>query len=126
MTVAGSLRAMSIKGREFSAAGDADLARKLGGLENEVQPNGDGTARIIQVVVPWKVGGITLTIRDDREDQEYLQEIANSGQEVDITFTFRNNVTYQSKGTIVGEINFQSMAGTAGIECSGGGVMSKQ
>lgn len=124
--ISGSLRGMSIKGREFSATADADLARKLGGVENEVQPNGDLTARIVQTVVPWRVGGITVGIRDDRGDQEFLQEIADSGEEVHITFTFRSNIAYQANGTIVGEIAFNSMAGTAGIECAGGGTATKQ
>jgi len=45
----GSIESITMDGREFAVAADAESQRKLGGFENEVQANGNGTARIIKI-----------------------------------------------------------------------------
>ncbi len=42
--VGGSIESVTLDGRTFAVAADAEAQRKLGGFENEVQANGDGTA----------------------------------------------------------------------------------
>ena len=50
--VGGSIQEVALSGRVFGVAADAEAQRKLGGLENEVMPNGDGmTARLVKT--PW-------------------------------------------------------------------------
>ena len=45
--VGGSIESVTLNGRPFPVAADAEAQRKLGGWENEVQANGDGfTARL--------------------------------------------------------------------------------
>ena len=75
--VGGSIESITLDGRNFAVAADAEAQRKLGGFENEVQSNGDGTARLIKTRVPLSLDGLTLEIDDDRADQEFLQELSN-------------------------------------------------
>lgn len=126
MSVGGSIESVSIDGREFAVAADADGTRKLGGFSNEVQPNGDGSARIIKSRMAWMLGGLTVHVDDNREDQEYLQSIADRKTTVPISVTFASGLTYSGSGTIVEEIEWSSQNTTAGISLSGGGTMTKQ
>ena len=76
--VGGSIESVNLSGREFAVAADAEAQRKLGGFENEVQANGDGTARLIKTRVPLSLDGLTIEIDDDRGDQEFLQDFSRS------------------------------------------------
>ena len=126
MTVGGSIQEVSIKGRTFAASADADATRKLGGFENEVQANGDGTTRTVKMRMPWNFGGLVLDINDARGDQEFLQGIANAEDNVDISITYASGKTYQGTGTIIGEIVTNSQASTAAIEVGGPGEATAQ
>ena len=126
MTVGGSIQEVSIKGRTFAATADADATRKLGGFENEVQPNGDGTTRSVKMRVPWMFGGLVLDINDARGDQEFLQEVADSDVNVDISITLASGLTYQGTGTIVGELAMNTQASTATLEVAGPGKATAQ
>ena len=126
MAVGGSIESISIDGRNFAVASDAEANRKLGGFENEVQANGDGTARIIKTRVPWSLDGVTVEIDDDRGDQEFLQGIADGNAYVPVSMTLASGVTYQGDGIITGEIQTSSQNANAGISLMGPGSMSKQ
>ena len=131
MATGGSIQEISIRGRVFAVAADADASRKLGGFENEVQMNGDGTARIVKTRVAWSIGGLTLSINDNRGDQEFLQEIAD-GVEADddgfytVSATFASGATYQGRGTIVDANEWASQNTTTGVALSGPGNLTKQ
>lgn len=124
--VGGSIEKISIRGRLFAVAADAEANRKLGGFENEVQPNGNGTVRKIMTRVPWLLDGLQVEIDDTRADLEYLQEIADSQELVSITITLANRATYQGTGTITGEIQASSQNTTATISLSGQGSLTQQ
>jgi hypothetical protein len=123
--VGGSIESVAISGRLFAVAADADANRKLGGKENEVQSNGDGTARIIQTRVPWQIDGLTVQVNDDLADQEFLQKIANGKDFVPMEVTFASNVTFRGRGTITGEVQFSTQNATAGITLMGPGEVSQ-
>lgn len=125
-SVGGSIESVSIRGRLFSVAADADTTRKLGGKESEVQPNGDGTARKIFSRVPWSIDGLTIVIDDDRGDHEFLQEVASSADWVTIVITYASGVTYQGTGTVAGEFGNASQSATAGVTLSGPGELTRQ
>jgi hypothetical protein len=125
-TIGGSIEQASIRGRLFAATADADVTRKLGGFENEVQSNGNGTIRIIKIRVPWVLSDVVLEVNDIRGDQEFLQEVADDLDPVDITITLASGLVYQAEGTITGEVNYSTNAGTATVTLSGGGKMTRQ
>lgn len=125
-SIGGSIESISIRGRIFSVAADADTTRKLGGFECEVQPNGDGTARKILTRVPWSIDGLTINIDDDRADHEFLQEVATSSEWVAVAITYASGVTYQGRGTVSGEFGAASQNATAGVTLSGPGELTQQ
>ena len=125
-TTAGSIESVSIRGRLFAVAADADAARKLGGLENEVAANGDGTARILKTRVPWSLTDIEVDVNDDRADQEFLQEIADGKDFVPVTFTLVSGVTYMGRAIITDTIEFSTAKGTAKLAFMGPGKATQQ
>lgn len=124
--VGGSIESISIRGRLFPVASDAEANKKLGGFENEVQANGDGTARLVKTRVPWSIDGLQVEINDARADAEFLQEIADELDFVAITMTLASGVTYQATGTITDEVQSSSQNATATITLSGPGGLSQQ
>lgn len=125
-TVGGSIESVSIDGRLFPVAADADVNRKLGGFENDVQSNGNGTARLVKTRVPWKLDGIALEVNDDRADQSFLQDVANAKDYRVITITFASGHTFQGRGTISGELQRSSQNATSPITLMGPGELTPQ
>lgn len=124
--IGGSIESISIRGRLFPVASDAEASKMLGGFTSEVQANGDGTARLVKSRVPWSVDGLQIEINDTRADHEFLTEIADSLEWVPITITFASGMTYQGTGQIVDEISSSSQSATATIKLSGPGTLSAQ
>lgn len=125
-SVGGSIESVSIRGRTFPVASDADATKKLGGFENEIMANGDGTARIIKTRVPWSIDGLVLVIDDTRADQEFLQEIANGNDYVAISMTLASGFTYEATGIVTGEIGGSTQSATASVTMAGPGELSQQ
>lgn len=124
--VGGSIESVNLKGREFPVAADAEAQRKLGGWENEVQANGDGTARLIKTRVPLSLDGLTVEIDDSRGDHEFLQELSNENDFWPIAITYASGVTYQGTAQITGETQASSQSATASVSFMGPNVLSKQ
>lgn len=124
--VGGSIQSISIRGRIFPVASDAEANKKLGGFENEVQANGDGTARLIKTRVPWSIEGLQIEINDARADHEFLKEIADSQEFVAITMELASGVVYQGDGQIVDEVTASSQNATAEIKLMGPGTLTQQ
>jgi len=122
----GSVESITIQGRTFSMASDADTQRVLGGFTNEIQQNGDGTGRIIKTRVPWSLKGIAVSCDDDLEDQEFLQQINDGNNFVPVVITYSSGESYQGLGVVTGEMQFNSQASTVTLELSGQGALTKQ
>lgn len=126
MAVGGSIQSLTISGRNFAVAADADANRKLGGFENEMESNGDGTAREIKTRVPWSLSDLDVVIDDANEDQEFLQAHADSIGFVPITVTFADGSIYQGSGKVTGENPMSAMGAKASIGIQGEGKLTKQ
>lgn len=125
--VGGSIQEVTLFGRTFGVAADADASRKLGGFTNEVQANGDGyTGRLIKTMTPWSITGLTLEVDDSRGDQEYLQDLADLSDYFPISVTFASGKTYQGRGQIVDELATGNMAQTGSVALSGPGKLTPQ
>ncbi len=125
-SVGGSIESVTLDGRNFSVASDAESQRKLGGFENEVVANGDGTARTIKTRVPLSLDGLTLGIDDDNGDHEFLQGLADSNEFFPIVISFASGISYQGTAQIVGEMQVSSQNATASVSLMGPGVLTKQ
>ena len=124
--VGGSIESVSLNGRPFAATADAEANRKLGGFENEVSPNGDGTARMVKTRVAWALDGIVLTYDDSEGDQEFVQEIADGNGWVPIDVTLASGLTYSGTGTVSGEVQGSSQNASGSVTLSGPGKLAKQ
>jgi hypothetical protein len=122
----GSIESVTLAGRNFAVAADAEAQRKLGGFENEVQANGDGTARLIKTRVPLSIDGLMLEIDDDRGDQEFLQELSDSPDFFPIVISYASGKDYQGTAQIVGETQASSQNATAAVNLMGPGVLTQQ
>lgn len=125
-SVGGSIESITMDGRNFPVAADSEVQRKLGGFENEVLSNGDGTARLIKTRVPLSLDGLTVEIDDDRGDQEFLQGLADRNDYFPIAITYPSGAVYQGAAQLVGENPASSQSATAVVSLMGPGVLSKQ
>lgn len=124
--VGGSIESLTLSGRTFSVAADADSNRKIGGYENEVQANGDTTGRLIKTAVPSSLDGLTVAIDDTRGDAEFLQDLQNAKDFFPVSITYASGVVYQGNMQIVGETQISSQNTTASIALMGSGPLTQQ
>ena len=124
--IGGSIESITLDGQNFAVAGDADTQRKIGGWENEMQANGNGTARMIKTRVPWGLTGVQVVVDDDRDDQSYLQELANRNDSFPIAITYASGAIMVGDGQITGEVQYSNNSSTASLEMAGEGVLSSQ
>lgn len=124
--VGGSIESVTLKGRTFSVGADADVNRKIGGFENDVQSNGDGSARLIKTRVPFKEDGLNISVDDARGDQKFIQDLANLNDFFGTSVTYASGAIWQGNAQIVGEFQYSSQNATASVNLSGTGTLTKQ
>jgi len=124
--IGGSIESITVDSQPFAVAADADATLSLGGWSNEVQPNGNGTSRIIKTRIPWSLTGLTVAIVDDNGDQETLQAVADGNVYVPCTIRMASGVVYQGTGTITDNIERSTQSATASLSLSGQGTLTKQ
>lgn len=125
--VGGSIQSISVNGRLFAVAADADVNRSLGGFSNDVMPNGNNTARLIKTAVTWALEGITVSIDDPTgSDQEFLQDIANGLELFDVTIEYASGAVYAGKGQLTDVIQYTNQSATASLNFKGEGVLKQQ
>lgn len=124
--VGGSIESVTLDGREFPVNADVEAQRKLGGFENEVLANGDGTARLIKTRVPLSIEGLAVETDDGRGDQEFLQDLANRSDFFPLAITYASGVTYQGTVQITGDLQGSSQNASSAINLSGPGILTAQ
>jgi len=124
--IGGSIESVTLDGRNFPVAADAEVQRKIGGFENEVQANGDGTARLIKTRVPLSLSGLTVEVDDSRGDHEFLQALANRNDYYPIAISYASGETYQGRAQITGELQSGNQNQTAQVSLMGPGELTKQ
>lgn len=125
MATGGSIESVSLAGRIFAVPADADVQRKLGGFENETQPNGDGSMRLIKTRIPASITGLQVTINDDRGDEEYLTQLKNGREYFPFSITYASGNTYAGRMQIVGEMQTASQNTTAQFDLMGPGELAR-
>ncbi len=122
----GSIDSVTLDGREFTVPFDVEIQKKLGGFENEIQANGNGTGRLIKTRTPWSIDGLTVEIDDTRDDQEYIQGLADRNDFYPIAVSFISGAVYQGTGQIVSDLQASSQSATASISLMGTGTLTSQ
>ena len=126
MSIGGSIQEISLNGRIFAVAADADSNRKLGGFTNEAQANGNGTARLIKTRETWMLDGLSVDTDDVRGDHEFLQDLADLKDFFPVLVTYVSGVSYQGSGQITGDLQRSSQSATAAIALNGPGKLTRQ
>ena len=119
MAISGAMRSITIRGRGFKTAHDAPGNKQLGGRNNEVQMNGDGSYRVIQSVLPGALNDINVEIDDSRGDIEYLQTLADAGLPVPVVATYASNNSYTGDLVLTGEVTKDENTGLATLSFQG-------
>src|SRR5688572_1334549 len=117
--IGGSIQSISIRGRIFPVASDAEANINLGGFQNEVAANGNGTARVLKTRVAWMVDGLQIEVDHGRADLDFLQEIADGLEFVDFTIELVDGSVYQGEGQLVDEVQCSTQSATATITVHG-------
>ena len=124
--IGGSIQAVTLQGRNFPVAADAEAQRKIGGFENEVLSNGDGGARMIKTRVPLMIEGIALEVDDSRGDHEFIQDLADLKDFFAITITLASGITWQGSAQITGDLQASTQNATMPVSLSGPGKLTRQ
>ena len=124
--IGGSIESITVDSQPFAVAADADATMTLGGWQNEVQPNGNGTSRLIKTRVPWTLAGLTVAIDDAANNQESLQAICDGNIYVPCTIRMASGVVYQGTGTITDNVERSTQSATATLSLSGQGALTQQ
>lgn len=123
--IGGSVESISLDGANYAVPADTDITITMGGFQNEVMPNGDGTARIKKERFPWKAAGVVLSISFEDGDPAFLQNLADRKDPFPIIITFADDSTLTGTGTIQGELTESSMDSTASMELAGSGTLTQ-
>lgn len=75
---AGSIKSISVHGRDFPVDGQCDAAVNVGAVQNTVIVFGSGNAGISQELTPWVIAGLDIGISDDRGDLGFLAQAFNA------------------------------------------------
>lgn len=119
MSINGAIRSLTVGGRGFKVAHDGTGNKDLGGRNNEVQMNGDGSFRTIQTVMPGSLNDLQLELDDSRGDHEYLQGLANAGLPVPVVATYASAESYTGDLVITGEIKHDKTSGLVTLSFMG-------
>lgn len=124
--VGGPIIKVVLDGNPFSVPEDAEVNRKLGGDNNEIQMNGNGTGRLIKSKTAWELGGLTVSCDDDLGDQELIQTLADRKSGFPVEIELASGAVYQGFGQITGELAFSSKNTTMPVALGGAGKLTKQ
>ena len=117
--IAGPFESHTLNGRRFTCDAEDDAKWKLGGKSNEVKPNGDGTSRVVQSRKVDSIEGISLVIDFDNGDDEFLQDLKNSGKMFDYSGTANDGAVFAGSVQIVDDIELSFKEGTATVSLQG-------
>jgi hypothetical protein len=119
MPAGGSVQGVTIKGRYFPVDAESDVNKTLSGFTNEIKPNGDGSQRMIKSVKTGKLESIKVQIDNARQDLEFLQEVADSLDFVDVDLTEIDGTIYSGSMQLTGDIKASTKESTAEITLEG-------
>jgi hypothetical protein len=152
--IVGSLRSLTIDGREFPVDAASDAVFDTGGFSNTVEVTGSGESIVSQERIPWSLQNVDLVISEDRGDLGFLASVFNAIVEpfapslafdapptgpdraflgeVITRATFRpilvtlvDGLSYSGRGTILGSVPVSTRTGLARMSFAGDGEMTK-
>jgi len=114
----------SVGSREFAVKGGEDVPFDLGGYKAEMMMNGNQTGHKSLEVKPWKITPNLETVPGDG-GLEFLQDIANSPELAEVTWSHINGSVYRGLGTITDELDCNTKEGYTPVTISGVGKLEQ-
>ena len=153
--VVGSLKSVTVDGREFPVDAASDALLDTGGFANTVQVTGSGASIVSQERIPWSLQNVDIVISEDRgdlgflasvfnaivapfapslafdappsgPDREFLGEVIARGTFRAIIVTLVDGSSYAGRGTVVGSVQVGTLSGLARMSFAGDGEMTRQ
>jgi hypothetical protein len=121
----GPYKTISIAGREFRCTGECKIDFKGGGFSTERRSNGDKSSRTILTPELWMATGCVIEIDEDNEDWEFLMDVKNSGEDVDIVLTSCDDISHQGDGGFEGDVTKVKADAAAKFDLSGPGELDR-
>jgi hypothetical protein len=123
--IGGSIKQITLNGRQFSVKSDVDISEVFP-TNNKVEMNGDQTATLVQVIEPWRLNDIVLSIDNENGDREFIRDAARIPDFWPITFTTADSKVYGAVGQIVDAPERKTMNNSVAISLSGPGDVEVQ
>ncbi|MCK9556231.1 hypothetical protein M0R36_10535 [bacterium] len=123
--IGGPAETISIAGREFRCTADNTVNMKLGGYENTHEANGDGSTRILKTRTLAKLSGVAVEVDNQNQDFEFLTDVANGAEDVDVVITYTDGTSYAGVLGIDGELANDVSKATATFDMAGGGKLKQ-
>jgi len=123
--IGGPAKTISIAGRDFACTADCNINMTLGGYSNEHQPNGTKSARIIKKRVCAKLEGVSVEIDLAREDMEFLNDVNNGAEDVDVVVEYVDGTFYAGALGVEGELAYAAESASASFDMAGGGELKQ-
>lgn len=108
----GSIKSVQLNGRGFGVAGDSDASLTIQNYTNELQPNGNKTSRVIQTAKVAGIDSVQISIDDSFDDYQYIKELNDSTEDIDITVELASGAIYAGSGKITGDFSLSTQSGT--------------
>jgi hypothetical protein len=95
--IAGPFQSHTFSGRTYKCDAEDDVTITIGGRQNEVVPNGDGTTRVKQTRLVGTMEGINLVCDPATDDMNYLLELQEKGEPFDYSGTTNDGTIWTGK-----------------------------
>ena len=116
----GPAESITIAGRRFACNADDDVTIQLPGFTNETKMHGDGGAHLSKSRKPGSISSLNVYIETERDDLEYLQDIADRLDFVDISLTLCDGTVYSGSMQLTGDSTAEgTKEGWAPLELEG-------
>lgn len=101
MAAGGAIESIVINGRRFTCDAEDEPSVELGGYNNEVKANADGTSRVTKTRVVGSITGLNLVMDLDRGDPDFIKETKDDLEMVAVTATLVDGSLISGEAQIV-------------------------
>lgn len=115
----GDIRQISIKGREMDPAPEGSCTFMVTGFNLETKITGNGRGVNTQTRKVAGIKGLSLSVDPDGKDQEFLQDVQNSGLFVPVNLTLASGKTYSGQLAVNGDLAASTSDGKVEVDLLG-------
>jgi hypothetical protein len=110
---------LTVNGKTFDIAADANPTVMTGGFENEAAITGNGNLHVNRNRKLAGFEGLDISIDPSRGDFEYLQQLADNGEPVNVVLTLASGKSYGGFLSVDSTLEYAGGDGTASLSMHG-------